>query len=59
MLQIKRSVPRSEGAKAAFSDRNVDDVGDGYVACESYKDSHVWEHVAEMERAMQANQLSD
>lgn len=55
MLQIKRSVPRSEGAKAVFGDRNVDDVSDGYVACESYKDSHVWEHVAEMERAMQVN----
>ena len=40
--------------KYKFSDRNVDDVIDGYVACESYKDSHAWEHVDEMERAMQA-----
>ena len=28
-------------------------VPDGYVACESYKDTHDWEHVANMERAMQ------
>lgn len=58
MLQIKRNVPRTEGGKAMFSDRNVDDVSDGYVACESYVDSHVWEHNAEMERAMQVNMTS-
>ena len=36
-----------------FTDRNVIDAPDGYVACESYKDSHSWEHMANMERAMQ------
>jgi DNA-binding transcriptional regulator YdaS (Cro superfamily) len=53
MLQIKRNVARVEGSATKFKDRNVDDATDGYVACESYKDTHVWEHVAEMERAMQ------
>ncbi len=52
-LQIKRNVARTEGSKTNFTDRNVDDVGDGYVACESYQDTHEWVHVAEMERAMQ------
>ena len=53
-LQIKRNVARPEGSRVNFTDRNVDDVIDGYVACESYKDTHVWEHVDQMERAMQA-----
>ena len=51
-LQIKRNVARVNN-KAEFSDRDVDDAPDGYVACESYKDTHTWEHVANMERAMQ------
>ena len=51
---MKRNVARAEGSTTKFTDRDVDDVGDGYVACESYKDIHVWEHVDEMERAMQA-----
>lgn len=53
-LQVKRNVARADGGKVTFSDRNVDDVIDGYVACESYTDTHQWEHVDEMERAMQA-----
>lgn len=53
-LQVKRNVPRAGGAKFKFTDRDVDDVIDGYVACESYKDTHEWQHVDEMERAMQA-----
>ena len=40
-----------------FTDRNVIDAPDGYVACESYKDSHSWEHMANMERAMQVKSL--
>ena len=52
-LQVKRSVARQNAGKISFSDRDVDDVGDGYVACEPYQDSHVWEHVDAMERAMQ------
>ena len=54
-LQVKRNVPRSDGSQVKFSDRDVDDVIDGYVACESYQDTHVWEHVDEMERAMQVS----
>ena len=53
---MKRNVPRRNGGKVTFTDRDVDDVIDGYVACESYKDSHVWEHVDAMERAMQVEQ---
>ena len=53
-LQVKRNVARMDGGKVQFSDRNVDDVIDGYVACESYIDTHQWDHVDEMERAMQA-----
>ena len=57
-LQVKRNVPRSDGGQIKFSDRNVDDIIDGYVACESYHDTHVWEHVDQMERAMQVGFLS-
>ena len=53
-LQVKRNVARKDGGQINFNDRNVDDVIDGYVACESYTDTHQWEHVDEMERAMQA-----
>ena len=52
-LQIKRSVARRNAGQISFKDRDVDDVVDGYVACEPYKDSHVWEHSQVMERAMQ------
>ena len=52
-LQIKRSVARRNAGQISFKDRDVDDVVDGYVACEPYKDSHVWDHSQVMERAMQ------
>ena len=51
---MKRNVARKDGGQINFNDRNVDDVIDGYVACESYTDTHQWDHVDEMERAMQA-----
>ena len=38
----------------AFADRNVDDVGDGYVACESQYDAREFRNVETMEHAMQA-----
>jgi hypothetical protein len=37
-LQIKRTVARHV-IKLNFEDRNVDDVPDGYVSCDSYKDN--------------------
>ena len=52
-LQIKRTVPRHL-KKLNFGDRNVDDVTDGYVSCDSYKDNRDWKHVEKMERGMQA-----
>ena len=52
-LQIKRTVPRHL-TKLNFSDRNVDDVTDGYVSCDSYKDNREWKHVEKMERGMRA-----
>jgi len=36
-----------------FQDRNVDDVSDGYVSCDSYNDNREWKHVEKMERGMQ------
>ena len=57
-LQIKRSVARRNAGQISFKDRDVDDVVDGYVACEPYKDSHVWEHSQVMERAMQVINIS-
>ena len=37
-----------------FSDRNVMDVNDGYVACESQHDPRQFRNVESMEHAMQA-----
>ena len=37
-----------------FCDRNVDDVSDGYVACESQYDPREFRNVESMEHAMQA-----
>ena len=51
-LQIKRTVARHV-TKLSFEDRNVDDVPDGYVSCDSYKDNREWRHVQKMERGMQ------
>ena len=53
-LQIKRSVARQE-SELTFEDRNVDDISDGYVACDSYEDKRDWKHVEEMERGMQVS----
>ena len=52
-LQIKNSQPRKD-VSVVFEDRNVDDVGDGYVACESQYDPRQFRNVESMEHAMQA-----
>ena len=47
--------PRKVGPKSwNFSDRNVDDVKDGYVSCEPFQDSRRWGQVGCMDRGMQA-----
>ena len=47
--------PRKVGPKSwNFSDRNVDDVKDGYVSCEPFQDSTRWGQVGCMDRGMQA-----
>ena len=38
----------------AFSERNVEDVQDGYVACESQEYSRIFKTIESMEHAMQA-----
>ena len=43
-----------QGSERDFVDRDVKDCLDGYVACESYKDSTKWARVDVMERGMQA-----
>lgn len=53
-LQVRRSVPRKV-KRLQLSDRNVSDVKDGYVACESYTDSrNPSQHASVMDRAIQA-----
>ena len=47
--------PRKVGPKSwNFSDRNVDDVKDGYVSCEPFQDTTRWGQVRCMDRGMQA-----
>ena len=47
--------PRKVGPKSwNFSDRNVDDVKDGYVSCSPFQDSTRWGQVGSMDRGMQA-----
>ena len=46
-------MPRKD-PKNVFSDRNVDDVKDGHVSCESYSEEKPFEHVSTMDRGVQA-----
>ena len=47
--------PRKVGPKSwNFTDRNVDDVKDGYVSCEPFQDTTEWGQVGCMDRGMQA-----
>ena len=52
-MQIKNTKPR-KNEEVVFEDRNVSDVGDGYVACESQYDPRQFRNVESMEHAMQA-----
>ena len=52
-LQIKNTKARKDEV-VYFTDRNVMDVSDGYVACESQYDPRQFRNVESMEHAMQA-----
>ena len=52
-MQIKNTKPR-KNEEVVFEDRNVSDVVDGYVACESQYDPRQFRNVESMEHAMQA-----
>ena len=52
-LQIRRVIPR-EDKPIKFENRDVDDVQDGYVACESQHDPRTFKTIESMEHPMQA-----